>query len=292
MFALVLVLLAFVGLSVSAQAPRTLRYGTAASVGIDQPALDLAVKPFRDAVARDELRGVVLMVARRGTIVLHEALGWRHVAYKLPMEKDTLFRMASNTKPVIATATLILEQDGKLGLNDRVGAHLSALDNYRWREVTIGHLLSHSSGLRIGPIFQPFDDEKGKTETPTLQGAVTKFASLGPEFAPRQRLYSYNNAGFNTAGAVIEHASGLALEDFLRDADLRAPRHDRHAQPRGRDRTRQDGDRGTLASGVRMARWPGRSGSRRAIRRTSRSFARRAGRSRRRWTTRSSSRCT
>jgi CubicO group peptidase (beta-lactamase class C family) len=215
MCALTLALLAFVGLSVSAQAPRTLQYGTAASAGMNQLALNQAIELFRGAVTRDELRGVVLMVARRGIIVMHEALGWRHVAYKLPMEKDTLFRMASNTKPVVASAALILEQDGKLALSDRVGAHLSALDNYRWREVTIGHLLSHSSGLRIGPIFQPFDDEVGKKETPTLQGAVAKFASMGPEFAPGT-TYSYNNAGFNTAGAVIEHASGLALEDFLR----------------------------------------------------------------------------
>ena len=214
-FGLVLVLLAVVGLTVSAQAPRTLQYGTAASVGMDPQGLSRAVDLFRGAVARDEIRGVVLMVARRGTIVMHEALGWRHVAYKLPMEKDTLFRMASNTKPVVASAALILEQDGKLALTDRVGAHLSALDNYRWREVTIGHLLSHSSGLRIGPIFLPFDDETGKKETPTLQGAVGRFASLGPEFAPGT-TYSYNNAGFNTAGAVIEHASGLALEDLLR----------------------------------------------------------------------------
>jgi CubicO group peptidase (beta-lactamase class C family) len=214
-FGLVPVLLAAAGLILSAQAPRTLRYGTAASVSIDQTALDLAVKPFRDAVSRDEIRGVVLLVARRGTIVMHEALGWRHVAYKLPMEKDTLFRMASNTKPVIASAALILEQDGKLAVNDRVGVHLPALDNYRWREVTIGHLLSHASGLRIGPIFMPFDEEKGKGETVTLQGAVAKFASIGPEFAPGT-TYSYNNAGFNTAGAVIERASGLALEDVLR----------------------------------------------------------------------------
>ena len=203
------------GLTLSARTARLLEYGPASSVGMDQAALDKGVDRFRQAVERDELRGVVLMVARHGTIVLHEALGWRHVAYRLPMEKDTLFRMASNTKPVIATAVLLLEQDGRLSVDDRVAGHLPPFDNYPSRDITIAHLLSHSSGLRIGPIFFPFDLELEKGETPTLQGAVAKFGAVGPEFAPGT-TYSYNNAGFNTLGAVIERASGLPLEDFLR----------------------------------------------------------------------------
>jgi len=202
-------------LTLSARATRLLEYGPASSVGMDQAALDRGVDLFRQAVDRDELRGVVLMVARHGTIVLHEALGWRHVAYRLPMEKDTLFRMASNTKPVVATAVLILEQDGRLSVDDRAASHLPSFDNYRSRDITIAHLLSHSSGLRIGPIFLPFDEEEAKGETPTLQGAVAKFGAVGPEFEPGT-TYSYNNAGFNTLGAIIERASGLALEDVLR----------------------------------------------------------------------------
>ncbi|MEW5982281.1 MAG: serine hydrolase domain-containing protein [Acidobacteriota bacterium] len=203
------------GLTLSAQTPPVLKYGPASSVGMDQAVLDQAVDLFRQAVARDEIRGAVLMVARRGTIVMHEALGWRHVAYRLPMEKDTLFRMASNTKPLVASAVLLLEQDGKLSVSDRAGAHVSSLDNYRWREVTIAHLLSHSSGLRIGPIFLPFDEAKDTSAPPTLQHAVAKFGPLGPEFAPGT-TYSYNNAGYNTLGAIIERASGMPLEDFLR----------------------------------------------------------------------------
>src|SRR5437899_3429429 len=91
-------------------APRTqeggvLEYGLPASAGMDSRKLDQAVRLYRDAVEKDELRGAVLMVARHGRIVLHEALGWRHRGYRLPMEKDTLFRMASNTKPVDRKST-------------------------------------------------------------------------------------------------------------------------------------------------------------------------------------------
>ena len=138
---------------VLAQDATTLSYGSAASVGMDAAVLEQAMQLYRDAVARDELKGAVLMVARRGVIVLHEALGWRHEAYQLPMEADTLFRMASNTKPVIGTAVLILQEEGRLSLDDRAAAHLESFDNDRSRDITIRQLLSHSSGLRIGPIF-------------------------------------------------------------------------------------------------------------------------------------------
>jgi len=217
LFRLVLTLLvaAAAGFTLSARTSRLLEYGPASSVGMDQAALDKGVDLFRAAVERDELRGVVLLVARHGTIVLHEALGWRHVAYRLPMEKDTLFRMASNTKPVVATAVLILEQDGRLSVDDRAAAHLPSFDTYRSRDITIAHLLSHASGLRIEPIFLPFDEEAKKGETPTLQGAVAKFGAIGPEFEPGT-TYSYSNPGYNTLGAIIERASGMALEDVLR----------------------------------------------------------------------------
>ena len=101
-----------------AQTATTLTHGSAASVGMDADLLDEAARLYRDAVDRGDLKGAVLMVARRGVIVLHEAVGRRHEAYRLPMEPDTLFRMASNTKPVIGTAVLILQEDGRLSLDD------------------------------------------------------------------------------------------------------------------------------------------------------------------------------
>ena len=108
---------------------------------------------------------------------MQEAVGWRHEAYQLPMERDTIFRMASNTKPVVATAALILQEEGKLSLDDRVATHLDSFDNVRARDITIQQLLTHASGFRIGPIFYPFDED----ETPTLLGAVTRFGVEGPE---------------------------------------------------------------------------------------------------------------
>ncbi len=195
----------------SAQPATTLTYDSAASVGMDAARLDEAAQLYRDAVDGGDLKGAVLMVARRGVIVLHEAVGWRHEAYRLPMEPDTLFRMASNTKPVIGTAVLMLQEDGQLSLDDRAAQHLESFDNFRSRDITIRQLLSHASGLRIRPIFYPFDPD----EPATLLGAVAKFGAEGPAVEPGTS-YSYNNPGYNTVGAIIEVASGMPLEDFLR----------------------------------------------------------------------------
>ena len=194
-----------------AQPAATLTHGPAASVGMDAGLLHEAARLYRDAVDRGDLKGAVLIVARRGVIVLHEAVGWRHEAYRLPMEPDTLFRMASNTKPVIGTAVLVLQEDGRLSLDDRAAEHLESFDNVRSRDITIRQLLSHYSGLRVRPIFYPFEPD----ENPTLLSAVAKFGAEGPEVEPGTS-YSYNNAGYNTVGAIVEVASGMPLEDFLR----------------------------------------------------------------------------
>lgn len=119
---------------------RTLKAGTPASVAMDAAKLDEAVALYRRAVERDDLRGAVLLVARHGTIVLHEAVGWRHRGYRLPMEKDTLFRMASNNKPVVAAGALRLEEQGRLELDDRAAAYLPSFDHDRARNITILHL--------------------------------------------------------------------------------------------------------------------------------------------------------
>ena len=110
-----------------AQQATTLGYDSAASVGMDAALLDEAAQLYRDAVDRGDLKGAVLMVARRGVIVLHEAVGWRHEAYRLPMETDTLFRMASNTKPVIGTTAVLILQEERPALARRPGGGASGV---------------------------------------------------------------------------------------------------------------------------------------------------------------------
>ncbi len=193
-----------------AQQARTLEPGPARSVGMDESKVQAAVKLYRDALQKENIRGAVLLVARHGKIVVHEAMGWKNYAYKLPMEKDTIFQMASTTKPITATAILMLEEEGKLRTSDAVAKYFESFQNDKAKAITIHHLLSASSGFRIGPIFYPFE----KDETPSLRKAVDKFGKDGAAVEPGIS-FSYSNAGFNTLAALVEDRSGKPLEEFF-----------------------------------------------------------------------------
>lgn len=191
-----------------APAQDVLTEGRPADVGLSAAALEEAVAPYRKAVERDELRGAVLLVARKGKVVLHEAVGWRDHDKRLPMEKDTLFHVASNTKAVVAAGVLMLADDGKLSLDDPVGRYLPAFANDKCRAISVRQLLTHTSGLRIPTIFlEPLTVK-------SLRGEVDRFAAVGPRERPGT-TYSYSNPGYNILGAVIEVVSKRPLERFL-----------------------------------------------------------------------------
>ena len=197
--------------------------GNPAEVGMSAGVLAGGVALYEEAVERGDLVGAVLLVAKDGKVVLHEAVGWRDKARGVPMEPNTLFRMASNTKPVVAAGVAMLVEDGKLAYNDLVREHMPEWDNYRAGFINIGHLLSHASGLRIPTLFlRPYMEPSAEhPDAPTLQLEAARFGGVGAEVTPGTS-YSYNNPGFNTLGALAEMASGMPLDEYL-DAELYTP---------------------------------------------------------------------
>jgi len=192
--------------------------GVPADVNMSEEILKAGVKLFEDAVEKDELRGVVLLVARDGKVVLHEAIGWKNKEKKLPMEKDVMFRMASNTKAIIATAIAISADEKKLSFDDNVRKYIPSFDNYRSGYIKVRHLLSHTGGLRISPIFiKPLIEKSPEhPNAPNLQLEVDRFGKIGAdEFPPA--LYQYSNPGYNTLGALVEIVWGKELEVFLKE---------------------------------------------------------------------------
>ena len=197
------------------QEAQTLSYGAPEDVGMSAAVLTGALGVYEEAIERGELVGVVVLVARRGRIVLHEALGWRDKEQALPMERNTLFRMASNTKPLVATGIAKLIEQGRLEYTDLVRTHIPEWDNYRAGFITVGQLLSHSSGLRISSLFlQPL------AANTTLQKEAARFGSVGASVPPGE-TYSYSNPGYNTLAALVEIGSGQLFEDYLKDIAYR-----------------------------------------------------------------------
>ncbi|NNF25610.1 MAG: beta-lactamase family protein, partial [Gemmatimonadetes bacterium] len=148
--------------------------------------------------------------------VLKEALGWRDKAGDLPMETSTMFRMASNTKPVVATGVGILVGAGSLAYEAPVRRYMPSFDNHRSAFINVGHLLSHASGFRIPTLFlSPYMEPTSEhPDAPTLQLEAARFGPVGADVVPGT-TYSYSNPGYNTLGALIEMASERPLEAFL-----------------------------------------------------------------------------
>ena len=194
----------------------TLSLGKPSEVGLDAAILEAGVNMYRKAIERDEVRSAVILIARKGRVVVHEALGWKDKERGIPIKKTAMFRMASNTKPVVATAVAILAEQGKLQFNDPVHRHIKSFDNANASEITLHHLLTHTSGFRIKPIFlKPLIEKSAKyPDAPSLKLEVDRFGVVGA-VEPTGKSYSYSNAGFNTLGAVVETISGRPLEIYL-----------------------------------------------------------------------------
>jgi CubicO group peptidase (beta-lactamase class C family) len=207
-----------VGLSSAgaAQESQILTIGKPEEVGMSGPALKAAVSLYSEAAARGDILGVVLLVARRGKVVVYESIGMRDREKNLPMEKDTPFQIMSMTKPVVASAALILTDQGKLRLDDPVSRYIPAFAQGLSREIKIRNLLNHTSGLRIPTNFVPKTDAE-IADGSTLQREVARLPEIGPNETPGSS-YEYSNPGYNTLAAVIEVASGKKIDVFLSDS--------------------------------------------------------------------------
>jgi CubicO group peptidase (beta-lactamase class C family) len=152
--------------------------------------------------------GGSLAVAAGGRLVDVQGFGYANVAAREPVGRDTMFALASCSKPITAMAIMKLVDDGKLTLRTPAFAFLGLRTGAdpRASRITIEQLLNHSSGLP--------HDVSARTADPMNTARAAADAVL--LFAPGSRQ-AYSNAGFNVLGAVIEKASGQSYADFVRD---------------------------------------------------------------------------
>ena len=143
-------------------------------------------------------------------------VGKRDIENGLPMEEDTLFWVASMTKPITAMGIMMLVEEGKLAVDDPVAKHLPDFAGQGMaggspkRPITLHDLLTHTSGLPDSPA----PGYKGGP-APTLEAAAKGFAARTLSFEPGSK-WSYSNAGIGTLGRIIEVASGTDYESFLK----------------------------------------------------------------------------
>lgn len=167
---------------------------------------------MQEMVAKNEVSGAVTVVLAKDKVLHVESTGLADVATKRAMTPDTLFWIASMTKPVTGTAVLMLQDDGKLRVSDQVAKYLpefAALKTPSGQpaNLTIAQLLTHTSGL-------------GEAAGPALKVAKT-LADLVPLWlaAPMQyepgAKWKYTQSGINAAARIVEVVSGKSFDAFL-----------------------------------------------------------------------------
>lgn len=174
------------------------------------PGVSDAMRAFVDA---KEVPGVVTLVADKNGVVHLDAIGSADVAGTKPMRPDAIMWIASMTKPITGSAILMLQDEGKLSVDDPVAKHIPEFANVKTpggkpANLTLKHLMTHTSGLK-----EPTPDVSRNAKV--LADLIPSITGQPTSFEPGSK-WSYNQSGINTLGRVIEVASGQSYPDFLK----------------------------------------------------------------------------
>ncbi|MCE9563073.1 MAG: beta-lactamase family protein [Planctomycetes bacterium] len=156
-----------------------------------------------------------MLVANKDKILALEAVGYADVENKTPMTTDSLFWIASQSKPITATALMLLVDEGKVKIEDPVEKYIPEFKDIKIKgekpktPITVRQILSHTSGL---PFSTP--EESPTLDKLTIKDSVASYVKNGLKTEPGT-AYAYSNAGINTGGRIIEVVSGMSYEDFL-----------------------------------------------------------------------------
>ncbi len=161
-------------------------------------------------VSAGTFMGTVL-VARDGAVILDTAYGMANVEWDVPNTPATKFRLGSITKQFTAAAILLLEERGKLKVDDRVKTYLPD-SPMAWDRITIFNLLTHTAGI---PNFTASPDYNTiKLSARSADAAVVSFRDRPLDFGPGEKM-SYSNSGYLVLGAIVEKVSGQTYEQFV-----------------------------------------------------------------------------
>ena len=211
------------------------------TVGMSSERLNRLDGVLQNAVTQSSVPGVSALIVRNGKIVYYKAFGMADNAANRPLKRDDIFRIASMSKAITSTAVMMLWEEGKFQLDDPISKYIpefknqTVLKNFKFQdstyttepvksEITIRHLLTHTSGLGYGVIdaderFKAMYHKAGivdlfTTEPVKIGDNIKKLAKLPLHHHPGEK-YVYSE-GLDVLGYFIELMSGMPFDEFLR----------------------------------------------------------------------------
>lgn len=154
-----------------------------------------------------------VIVARGDQVIMSKAYGPANLEWGVPNAPNTKFRIGSLTKQFTAASILLLEERGKLSVDDLVKKHMPDAPE-AWSAITIFHLLTHTSGI---PNFTAFPDYPASELVPTTpEKTIARFRDKPLDFVPGEKM-SYSNSGYIVLGHLIEKLGGVPYAKFVQD---------------------------------------------------------------------------
>ena len=207
-------------------------------VGLSGARLERLHRAMQDYIDRQELSGCVMLVARKGKIAYHEALGMADVEKGIPMRKDAIFRIASMSKPITSAAVMMLYEEGKFLLNDPISKYIPEFKNpsvivpdeaggsYKIvpakREITVRNLLNHTSGISyqwspvVGKLYHDANITHGLVQDTSTIVEKMKVLAKMPLVNQPGEAWEYG-LNIDVLGALVEIWSGKTFAEFLKE---------------------------------------------------------------------------
>jgi CubicO group peptidase (beta-lactamase class C family) len=167
---------------------------------------------MRSAVKAQDVSGAVTVVATRDQVLHCDATGLANLTNREPMRPDSLFWIASMTKPVTAVAVLMLQDEGKLKITDPIAKYIPEFAGLKTpsgqpADLTLAQVMTHTSGLGEAP-------REAAANAHTLADLIPAYLAAPMQFEPGTK-WNYCQSGINTASRIVEIVSGLSFDVFL-----------------------------------------------------------------------------
>lgn len=161
-----------------------------------------------------ELPGFAVGILKDDQVFYANGLGVQSLETQEPLTTQSLFHMASVSKPFVATAIMQLVEKGKVKLEDKLTDHLPyfKMKDKRYKKITIGQMLNHTSGI---PDVEDYEWDKPQFDDGAAERFARSFTDSPLDFKPG-KSFSYSNAAFDILAAVIAGASGMTFEEYMK----------------------------------------------------------------------------
>ena len=202
------------------------------SVGISEDSLKIATQKLHDYVDKGHLPGTFVRIIKEGKVVYNDLYGFVDIEKNKPVKEESLYRIFSMTKPITAVAIMTLQDQGMLKLDDKVSKYIPEFANTQVyknldgkhltepqkKQLTIRHLLTHTSGIPYGWEWSYIDSiysvKQHMRKDWTLQEMTKDISKIPLKFQPGTK-YNYG-LGIDVAGYIVEVVSGMKLDKYFK----------------------------------------------------------------------------